>query len=111
MLDAIRDAGDILAKHGYDGHAEVMAQLLSLHDTDWTAFVNLISGLEMWGGSGAVWEVNLRSSDNINPSVDDHQAFKNAIIRLSKAMDHAGIDSSRSRYIGEVLHSLYEDGR
>jgi hypothetical protein len=86
----------ILAKHDHVGQAEVIRKLLQyLEGGNQGSFVALIHSVDMWGDSGAVWEVcNLG---------DDTREFQCAIIELAAEMDDDGLGNERSRFIASTF--------
>jgi hypothetical protein len=73
-----------------------------LHDTNDAEFVRLIQDGGMWGGSGAVWEVQ--------PLETDERAFRVTIIGIAEEMDTLGIGCEGSRFIANVFRTWNGDG-
>ena len=65
-------------------------------------FIALIQDINMWGGSGAVWEVAQLGTDT--------SEFRKAIIKLAAAMDRDGIATDRSRDIASVFDNWNRRG-
>jgi hypothetical protein len=56
----------------------------------------------MWGGSGAVWELNI-------DGIDKHK-FRAAIIELATQMDAEELGTERSRFISNVFKNWEKRG-
>ncbi|GGH26765.1 hypothetical protein FAZ19_18400 [Sphingobacterium alkalisoli] len=66
-------------------HAEIVSNIAkALCIKDDKEFIKRINGIEMWGGSGAVWEVYI---DNKGAKKE----FENEMIRLIDLMEDVGI--------------------
>lgn len=102
MLDILREIHEILVKHGHTGQAETVAQLIALYGTEPELFAQHVRGIEMWGGSGAVWEVGVLGEDT--------RRFWSAIARLSDEMDRAGIGLPRARSTADIFRWWIERG-
>ena len=85
----------MLARNDHPWQATVVEDLLSCHATDFDRFSKRLWSVDVWGGAGAVWEVNIQGADRF--------AFRDAIIRLSRAMDECGLGFARSRDIAEIF--------
>jgi len=99
----------LLRKYCHDGQAEVVEGILASFRSAHPDYKRL-SGIDMWGGSGAVWEVNLtQSSPTIQGSADD-MLFREIIVRLASAMDGLGIGTERSRFISTTFRRWLKEG-
>jgi|KBSMisStandDraft_5_1062788.scaffolds.fasta_scaffold08804_5 hypothetical protein len=86
---------ELLHKHGHGGKATVVDQILaSLHAP--TPDYKRLAGIDVWGGSGAVWEVCLTPA---GAGKEDERAFGQTIIQTAATMDHLKIGTERSRSI------------
>jgi hypothetical protein len=96
MIATLNELVRLLAKHDHHGKARVVQGLVeALQAGNQTEFVTLLHSVDMWGGSGAVWEVGELG--------EDKQAFQCAIIQLSADMDQAGLGTERSRFIASTF--------
>ena len=96
MDETLNDLARILTKHDHLGQAEVVQQLLQgLRSGDRSSFPTLLQSVDMWGGSGAVWEVGDLG--------DDTRAFRQAIIDLAAEMDKCGLGMERSRFVASTF--------
>lgn len=76
---------DILNKSQRYGQAEVTNELIELLKQEkFDDFIKLINGVDMWGGSGAVWEVHIGNSF-------DENEFQRTIISLIDLMERTEI--------------------
>ena len=105
MQRTLVEIRDLLRKHDYPGQAEVIGELLQLIESDYDQFVQKIHAVDVWGGSGAVWETcNFANEGVPKESVrDDELRFRRAIIELSNQMDENGIGTERARHIASVF--------
>jgi hypothetical protein len=97
--------GELLRKYQYYGQAQVIDEILATFSTPNPDFKRL-AGIEMWGGAGAVWETVLNyPAPQTNETQIDERAFREAIIRISAAMDVRGIGTDRSRFIAKTFQN------
>ena len=67
---------------------------MNSRQTDAVAFNRLLHSVDMWGGSGAVWEVGPSRMDS-----SQVLSFRETIIALADWMDLQGTRFDRSRFI------------
>jgi len=102
MLDVLTALEKLLREHRHHGQACVVARLRNLYDCDQAEFTKLCQSVDVWGGSGAVWDcVGFDQDEN---------AFRAAIIRLADEMQAADIGTERSRYIASVFRKWQSAG-
>jgi hypothetical protein len=58
IVETLRELHDVLVRAGHLGHAEVVERVFELYPTDLHAFQERLQSVDLWGGAGAVWEVN-----------------------------------------------------
>jgi len=92
---------ELLHKYGHDGQAAVVDEILATLETSNPDYKRLAS-IDMWGGSGTVWEVCLIGADETS--------FGNAIIRIAAAMDQMKIGTDRSRFIAKTFQGWLDKG-
>jgi hypothetical protein len=97
MLTQLQEIHRLLVNHQHAGQAVVVGKLIELLPVDRDAFIRLLQGVDVWGGSGAVWEVG--------PLGADERSFRSAIISLATQMDAQGIGSERSRFIARTFEN------
>jgi hypothetical protein len=100
---------ELLRKYRHYGQARVVEEVLATLETSSPDYKHL-RGTDVWGGAGAVWEVNLGSSQGSTEEKTDRAAFFRAFVRLANTMNHAGFGTDRSRFIGETFQSWLENG-
>lgn len=77
----------ILREFSHNGQADFMDSLLeSLEDNDKTKFTNMSKTVDIWGGSGAVWEVWI----DIKRREKD---FQNYMIKFARLLNDNGISN------------------
>jgi len=75
----------LLKKSENFGQAKIIENLVILiQREDWQLFDKLINGVNMWGGSGAVWEVNIQDEA-------EYKKFQREIIHLINLMERTKI--------------------
>ena len=80
------------------GQARTVERLIELRSTNRAEFDRLLHSVDMWGGSGAVWEVGPSRMNR-----DEVQSFRAGIIALSEWMESQGAGFERSRFIADVF--------
>ncbi len=95
---------DLLNNSGNEGQALVIENLMNLLSIEITDdFLKLINSVDMWGGSGAVWEVNIDDENK-------YKCFQQAIINLIDLMERTGVlkylgIKSRRRLFRRILNN------
>jgi hypothetical protein len=102
MVETLRAVSEILWKQDHPGQAEVVDRLIQLHENDRVEFRRLLQSIDMWGGSGAVWEVA--------PLGDDDRRFCQLIVRLAEEMEAARLGTDRSRDIAGIFRYWLAQG-
>jgi hypothetical protein len=97
---------ELLHKYGRGGQATVVDQILVTVGTP-TPDYQRLAGIEMWGGSGAVWEVRLIPSGTPN---EDEKAFLQTLIQIAATMDRLKIGTERSRFIAKTFQGWLDKG-
>jgi hypothetical protein len=97
---------ELLHKYGHGGQATVVDQIPSTVGTPIPDYERL-AGIDMWGGSGAVWEVRLTPSGTCS---EDERAFLQTIIQIAARMEHLKIATERSRSIAKTFQEWLDRG-
>lgn len=94
LLTGIRE---LLSKYGYDDRAEFVDGLAEGRDSE--AFWNTLGGLEFWGGSGAVWEIEPfdLSHPGVADSAVDYRRFQTLMVALVDLLESRGPTPMASR--------------
>ena len=105
MIETLSEIRDLLLKHDFPGQGAFIARLIETAQEDSEEFAAGVSGGDVWGGAGAVWEVGTFKGHKISDAEagKDEVLFRKAIIRLAEEMDKAGIGTPRSRDIAGIL--------
>lgn len=75
----------ILTNADLSAQAQVASTLInSLNQRNSEEFVRLLNGIDMWGGSGAVWEVYIKDNN-------EAKKFEEKIIELIDLMEQANV--------------------
>lgn len=101
LIEALETARDLLHKYDYAGQADVIERILTSLHADGSDY-QLLSGVDMWGGSGAVWDVSLCQPDAPEHKMDRKKFWK-AIVAIAREMDGIGVGTPRSRQIADVF--------
>jgi hypothetical protein len=99
-LEALRY---LLAKYQRGGQAIFVSNLIDMRRASDPDFLKYLASVEMWGGSGSVWEVDKFRSSNREGAYADELRFRNAIISIANQMEKDGVGSERTRYIAETF--------
>jgi hypothetical protein len=100
---------ELLHKYGHDGQTAVVDEIVSTLETSTPDYKRLAS-IDMWGGSGAVWEVCLIPPAMRVVGRADETSFRNAIIRIAAAMDQMKIGTERTRFIAKTFQGWLDKG-
>jgi hypothetical protein len=87
LLDGLRG---LLSRYGYDERAEFLCSLSDESDSD--ALWATLGGLEFWGGSGAVWEVEPFHLTRPDTGAEaDYRQFQSLMIELADLLESKGL--------------------
>jgi hypothetical protein len=100
---------ELLHKYGHHGQGRVVDEILVSLDTPKPDYKRL-AGVEMWGGSGAVWEVCLTPARRSKEAQADEKFFHETIIRIAAAMDRLRIGTERSRSNAKIFKQWLDEG-
>lgn len=97
IIDTLSRIERLLRDSGHDGQADYIASVIDLGHRSQALFGDALTTVDMWGGSGAVWEVGeFRSAD-------DARQFQSLIVRLVEQMAELGIQFDPAVEIAWVL--------
>jgi len=99
---------ELLHKYGHQGQADVVDQIQRTVETPIPDYDRL-AGIEVWGGSGAVWEVRLTPRTS-SEQKGDEKSFLQTIIRIASAMDRLKIGTERSRSTAKIFQEWLDKG-
>ena len=105
----LTQASELLHKYGHHGQGTVVDEIFATLETPQPDYKRL-SSIDMWGGSGAVWEVCLTSGRRSDEQRADEKSFRKAIVRIAAAMDQMKIGTERSRFIAKTLQGWLDQG-
>jgi len=92
---------ELLQKYGHHGQSQVVDEILASLATPHPDLKRL-AGIDMWGGSGAVWDVCLIG--------DDEKLFRQTVVRVASEMDRLKIGTERSRFIAKTFRDWLDKG-
>ena len=95
MIDILQRIHRLLVKNAAFGQALVVEKLIHFRDANQAEFTRLLQGRDVWGGSGAVWEVGQLGRDSA--------LFWDAVIALADDMERQGLGTERSHFVAETL--------
>jgi hypothetical protein len=63
-ISFIGEIRDVVASTSYFEHARFLTNLIDVFESNDSAlYIEKLNGVEMWGGAGAIWELELDDSD------------------------------------------------
>jgi hypothetical protein len=98
----VGEIAELLRRYGYDEMATYADRLT--READSAEFWDGVSGIEFWGGSGAVWEVppfNLTHPQAERAS-HDYRRFRERMVELADTLGTKGL-SSRAASTAELF--------
>lgn len=99
--EELRTLGSILSKYGYTAQADFVEELLHLYENNSPEFAMKLASIEMWGGSGAVWDAY------IPQGTPDQARSLRALIALADYMNAQMIGPKLMRERAESLASTF----
>lgn len=107
LRDCLSEVLRLLRRYGCVGQAQVVEDLLALLDKDTRGFIDSLCGLDVWGGSGAVWETELRSPHIADSDAkQDDARFQREVIRLRDIAARNGLATDRMNQVASILRRL-----
>jgi len=92
---------DLLYQNSNIEQAEWVEEIKSaLLTNDLDSFKNKLISVDMWGGSGAVWEVGGFKSES------DHRKLISELIKLTDLMKKSGLKSKAAQSRGNLLKRI-----
>jgi hypothetical protein len=98
LLPILEQLRRLLISSDNPGQAATVERLIQLHAADAAEFDRLLHSVDLWGGSGAVWEVGPTGMNR-----EEVESFRAGIIALAEGMDSKGVGFERSRFIADVF--------
>jgi hypothetical protein len=99
LLNNFIQLESLLRKYQHYGQAHVVSEIIASIHRGEPAYKRL-AGVDMWGGSGSVSDVNLiPSGTKSEEDKREIRAFRQAIVNLAAEIDKLGIGHARSRDI------------
>lgn len=85
----LEEIADLLDRYGVHRRAEFVRSLSNARSLAW----NVVAGLEFWGGSGAIWEIEpfRYSHPSDERSIGDTRRFQQLMIELSTILEARGL--------------------
>jgi hypothetical protein len=99
----------LLTKYGQSPQAAVVIEILGTLRTSTPDYTRL-AGADMWGGSGAVWEVSPGSSRGSSEERGDRKSFHQTIVRIAATMDRMKIGNEGSRSVARIFREWMDKG-
>ena len=98
VSEILRDIRDICSSYGHGDKADFIGRLLD-ETPDTPAFWRAVSGLEFWGGAGAIWEVEpfYLSHPDSSAARDDHRRFQTLMVQLADVLKSRDLDRLAAR--------------
>lgn len=88
----------LLRDNSYSGQADWVRQIHgALYKNDIPDFIKKLNSVDMWGGSGAVWEVGRFNTQN------EEKEFELQIIRLVELMNTDGISHGKAKSVAKFF--------
>lgn len=96
-LVILLEIAELLARYEYVERSTFVRAVAENPDSD--SFWETISGLEFWGSSGAVWEVEPfhMSHPDLPDALLDYRRFQRCMIELAELLSHEGLDNLSQR--------------
>lgn len=107
LRDDLRKVGALLRGYGLIERAGFVERLS--HGDDETLLV-VASGLELWGGSGAVWETapSRYTYTDVTSADTDFDDLERAMVRIADRLDEVGLGSLSQRNADLLRRQLGE---
>jgi hypothetical protein len=96
-----------LAKIGLLNWADELERLVQLYKADSPRFAVALTSIELWGGSGALWETNIRY--DAGATAAQVRTFREALIKIARYINHCQIGSEALRRRVAFIASTFEE--
>jgi hypothetical protein len=108
LLNNLIHLENLLRKYHHYAQANVMSDIIASIERGEPHYKRL-AGVDMWGGAGAVWEVELIPGGvKSKEHKEDERAFRRSIINIAAQMDQLGIGHARSRSTADIFGKWIE---
>ncbi|MBL7976431.1 MAG: hypothetical protein JNJ85_16045 [Candidatus Kapabacteria bacterium] len=105
LISTMTRIAEILHNIGYHPQADAVKKPIEyLHLNDRDNFVRSLLSVDIWGGSGAAWEVGLFPSKQIE------REFETYFIQLVELMQQCGIKNNKASSVAEFFKKNLEYG-
>ncbi|MGH7136786.1 MAG: hypothetical protein ACREHD_13670 [Pirellulales bacterium] len=102
VLDILDQIAAILAAGQHDGQADYVRGLIAQAPRSATSFRDGLVSIDMWGGSGAVWDARPLLS------LEEEKRFLRLLVALTEEMAAVGIRNARAEEIAAVFRYWLE---
>lgn len=104
LLSVLAALAQLLKSSGNDAQSGFIHKLIELYNQNNIGhFVELLNGVDMWGGAGAVWEVYI---EDVNKSKE----FEKEMVRLINLMEKTKIIGSGIKSIKKIFENNLRAG-
>jgi hypothetical protein len=101
LVDTLTRIVEILEANGHNAQADAVNKPLQyLHQDDVDNFLKHFKTVDIWGGSGAAWEVGTFKTKQVE------REFENCFIRLSELLKETGIKFKPANQIASIFKSV-----
>jgi hypothetical protein len=101
LISTLTRITEILRDNGYSAQADAVRRPLGFLTTgDELNCIKYLTTVDIWGGSGAAWEVGYFQNTN------DEVEFRKCFIRLALLMHQSGFKFSRADDIAEAFEKM-----
>jgi hypothetical protein len=85
FLSVLMTMFELLKENNHNSQAKIIKELIQLIEQEnFSSFIQLLNGVNMWGGAGAVWEVYIADKES-------SKEFEKSVISLINIMEDAKI--------------------
>ena len=98
LIETLTRIVELLLDNGYPYQADVVKKPLEyLHSNDKENFLKCFLTLDIWGGSGAAWEVGRFKSREVEIE------FETYFIKLAELMNQTGIKNGKAQSVAKFF--------
>ena len=107
LIEALRTIESLLQKHGLGDWVDTPA-IVAEAEAGIPGIAEKLTGLSVWGGSGALWEINLAFGKLAQPDAShDQRSFQSAIIVLADYLNAHEVGSERMRARAREIAAIF----
>ena len=105
MLEQLKIIEGIARRNSFVDHADLVLELINMHDSDSEGFTERINSSFVWGGAGSLIDISLSAYSRLSPEMvkSDEYKWRSAFIELGAKLNSNGQVNPAAAQIAEAF--------